>query len=82
MCSGLATGLPRVPQLQHGRDLINPRHRHRCAGVEHYDDIGISALGKRGDQRVLVSRQCQRFVIPAFGAFDMGKHYGGVGCSR
>ena len=55
VASAVPVCLAGVPGLEHGRDLVEPRHRHRAGGVQH-DDGARVGRGDRGDQLVLVGR--------------------------
>ncbi len=57
--------LARMERLQDGADLAEPRHQDRPAGVEHHHSPWIRGCD-RGDQCVLVSRQCEGSSIHPF----------------
>ena len=54
------------PQLQHGRHVVEPRHRHRRPGVEHDDRVRVGR-DDGGDELVLVAGQGQRRAVLALG---------------
>ena len=77
-----------IPGLHNRADLVQPRHGHRSAGLQHDDGVGIGG-GHGGDHGVLARGQGQvrhvgPFRLPAGGEDDhhVGPAGGGGGLGR
>ena len=63
---GVARLLPRIPGLKHRRDVADPRHLDRPAGLQHHHGARVGAR-HRGDQLVLPPGQGDARQVAAFG---------------
>ena len=82
--NGIARLLPRIPRLQYGAGIVDPRHFHRSAGLQHNNGVGVGSQHS-AHQFILATGKGDAFQIRAFGipfARTANEHHGAVGLCR
>ncbi len=74
----LTTALPRIPGGEHRRHLLQPRHQHRAAALQHHRRLRVGR-GHRVDQTILMIGQGEGFDVLGLGAPLGGEDDGDIG---